>query len=163
RRRGVRVVLRDVEDAKCKVHAFWFFAAHGILGAAKPGAAFLVTAKVTVVPGKPPRTAHPELVPDAPEARSVRPRYPRLGPSGALLGRAIAHAAAELTAGETSIDPVPSSIATRERMPDAARLLRSVHVADGEPPGEDERRTFVERLAWAEAFAHAWERVLAEE
>jgi ATP-dependent DNA helicase RecG len=50
-----------------------------------------------------------------------------------------------------------------ERMPDAARVLRCVHAADGEPPAEDERRTFVERLAWAEAFARAWQRVLAEE
>ncbi|MBX3221422.1 MAG: DEAD/DEAH box helicase [Labilithrix sp.] len=165
RRRCVRVVLCDAVDSKCKLHAFWFFTAHGVLALAKPGTAVLATARVTAPPDKPPRAAHPELVVDVPEARTARPRYPRLGPSGALVRKAIAHAVREL-AGEAAgatLDPVPTAIAAREGMRDAAGLLRSVHATTGELPGDDERRALVERLAWAEAFTRAWERRLAEE
>ncbi|OJY24196.1 MAG: hypothetical protein BGO98_20170 [Myxococcales bacterium 68-20] len=171
RRRCVRVVLRDNTDAACKLHAFWFFSAHGVLALAKPGVAVLVTARVTAPPKKPPRTAHPDLVLDSPEVRTVRPRYPRLGPSGALVKKAIAHAVTELTrerpgrrGGEAAaLDPMPAAIATREGKGPASRLLRSVHAATGELPDDDDRRAFVERLAWAEAFTRAWERLLAEE
>src|SRR5690606_11817324 len=92
-RRSVRIVLEDGDgDARgraragrCTLHAFWFFLARGVLEVAKPGARVLVVGKVTVEPGKPARTAHPDLLADAPDARAVRARYPRLGPSGAAL------------------------------------------------------------------------------
>ncbi len=166
RRRCVRVVLRDNTDAACKLHAFWFFSAHGVLALAKPGVAVLVTGRVTAPPKKAPRAAHPDLVLDSPEVRTVRPRYPRLGPSGALVKKAIAHAVTELTreGGEAgALDPMPAAIATREGKGSASRLLRSVHAATGELPDDADRRAFVERLAWAEAFTRAWERLLAEE
>ena len=165
RRRAVRVVLRDVADESCKLHAFWFFTAHGVLALAKPGVPVLVTGRVTVEPKKPPRTAHPDLLPDSPEVRTVRPRYPRLGPSGALVKKAIAHAVGELTSegAHASIDPVPAEIAAREGMRDAAALVRKIHAADGELPDERDQRDFLERLAWAEAFTRSWERLLVEE
>ena len=160
----MRVVVRDVADETCNLHAFWFFSAHGVLALAKPGVPVLVTGRVTVEPKKPPRTAHPDLVLDAPDARTVRPRYPRLGPNGALMKKAIASAVRELTvAGAPSIDPVPAAIVAREAMRDAAMLVRKIHAADGELPDERDRRAFVERLAWAEAFTRAWERLLVEE
>ncbi len=164
RRRGVRVVLRDAEDATCKLHAFWFFAAHGVLALAKPGTDVLVTGRVVIPPpGKrkqPPRTAHPDLLLDGPDVRVVRPRYPRLGPSGVALRKAIAEG---VDAVADACDPVPPAIAAREGLGPAAPLLRHVHARDGELPGEDARRPFVERLAWAEAFARAWDRLAAEE
>ncbi|MDF2698345.1 MAG: ATP-dependent helicase RecG [Labilithrix sp.] len=165
-RRGVRVVLRDVVDEKCKLHAFWFFTARGVLAIAKPGVAMIVTGRVSAPPKKPPRTAHPDLMLDSAEARTVRPRYPRLGPSGALVKKAIAHAVREVTANgavAAAVDPVPAPIAAREHERDAALLLRTVHAADGDLPDEADRRAFVERLAWAEAFARAWERALVDE
>lgn len=163
RHRAVRVVLRDVQDEACKLHAFWFFSAHGVLALAKPGVGVLVTGKVTVEAKKPPRTAHPDLLVDSPEVRTVRPRYPRLGPSGALVKKAIAHAVRELSGAGAALDPVPATIASREGMREASTLLRSIHAAEGELPGERDRADFVERLAWAEAFTRSWERLLVEE
>ncbi len=165
RRRAVRVVLRDVSDESCKLHAFWFFTAHGVLALAKPGAALIVTGRVVVELKKPPRTAHPELLPDSSDARVVRPRYPRLGPSGALVKKAIAHAVRELPREGTAaaIDPVPPAIAAREGMRDPRTLVRTVHAADGDLPDERDQSAFLERLAWAEAFTRAWERLLVEE
>jgi len=165
RRRAVRVVLRDVADETCKLHAFWFFTARGVLALAKPGVPVLVTGRVTVEPKKPPRTAHPDVLADAPEVRTVRPRYPRLGPSGALVKKAIAHAVGELTSegGRASIDPVPPEIAKRERMREAAALVRKVHAAGGELPDPHDPRDLLERLAWVEAFTRSWERLLVEE
>jgi ATP-dependent DNA helicase RecG len=167
RRRCVRVVLRDPIDATCKVHAFWFFFARGVLAVAKPDVPLLVTGKVTVdakaKPKKPPRTAHPELTVDSVETRTVRPRYPRLGPSGALVKKAIHHGVSELTRGPMPVDPVPPRIAAREAMRGAQELLRRVHAIDGDLPDDEDRRRFVERLAWAEAFTRAWERLLAAE
>ncbi|MBX3231505.1 MAG: DEAD/DEAH box helicase [Labilithrix sp.] len=160
RRRGVRVVLRDGGDETCKLHAFWFFTAHGVLAVAKPGAKLIVVGKVVVEPPpskKPPRTAHPDLFPDAPETRVVRPRYPRLGPKGAILRKAIA------TAATVDADPLPAAIAAREGMPPAEEVLRRMHALGGDAPADADRRAFVERLAWAEAFTKAWERLDAEE
>ncbi|HEY8074995.1 MAG TPA: helicase-related protein [Labilithrix sp.] len=176
-RRCVRLVLRDEHDDKCTLHVFWFFLAHGILAAAKPGTRMLFVGRIAIEDGKPARAAHPDLVVDAPETRIVRARYPRLAasekkratPEGALR-RAIRHA---IAAGVTP-DPVPAAIALREAMTDVAQVLREVHavprmiaeetaepVVEGaaEPPSDGSRRAFVERLAWAEAFTRVWERI----
>jgi ATP-dependent DNA helicase RecG len=160
RRRSVRVVLRDAKDQTCKLHAFWFFMAHGILASAKPGEAVLVVGKVVVEKKTPPRSVHPDLVADRPETRRARPRYPRLGPSGAAVAKAIAHAVGEIA---SDLDFVPSSVAARERMPPAADLLRRIHALDGAVPSESDRRALAERLAWGEAFAAAWQRIVTEE
>lgn len=183
-RRAVRVVLTDasqgVDSQKrgrsgaCSLHAFWFFLAHGVLAVAKPGAEVLAIGRITVEPNKPARTAHPDLFADTPEARIVRPRYPRLGPSGAAVCNAITYAMQSLAVGaakktveptttDPRIDPVPGFVVARERMPDSAPLLSRVHATTGALPSDDDKRAFLERLAWAEAFTRAWERLLAEE
>lgn len=159
-RRGVRVVLQDVEDAACKLHAFWFFSAHGVLALAKPGAALLGIGKITVEPKKPPRTAHPDLFADGPEARIARPRYPRLGPKGALLRKAIAAGAPAL---DPAPDPIPAAMAAREGLPAVADVIGRMHALDGALPAPEEQARFVERLAWSEAFTRAWERIEVEE
>lgn len=159
-RRGVRVVLQDAEEIACKLHAFWFFSAHGVLALAKVGAPLLGIGKITVEPKKPPRTAHPDLFADGPEARVARPRYPRLGPKGALVRKAIAAGAPKLA---PSPDPVPAAIATREGLPPVAEVLRRMHALDGVLPTPEEQSSFVERLAWAEAFTTTWQRIDAEE
>ncbi len=154
-RRGVRVVLRDEADPKCTLHLFWFFLAQGILQLAKPDHAVLVVGRIRVEPGKPPRIAHPEVLLDAPEARRVRARYARIGPTEAAMRNAISHALAE---GVTA-DPVPPAIARREGLADVADVLRDIHGARGDVPAEPTQRAFVERLAWSEAFTRAWERL----
>jgi ATP-dependent DNA helicase RecG len=159
-RRGVRVVLQDASDAACKLHAFWFFSAHGVLAMAKPGAALLGIGKITVEPKKPPRTAHPDLFVDGPEARVARPRYPRLGPKGALLRKAIAVAAPAVSPAP---DPVPAAIAAREQLPPVNTVICNMHAIGGALPTPADQTAFVSRLAWAEAFTRAWERFEVEE
>jgi|GEM_PF-333399 len=164
-RRSVRVTLADPTEETCKLHAFWFFFAHGVLAVAKPESPVIVVGRFKAEPKKkggrtlpPARTAHPEIFTDGPEARVVRARYARLGPREAVLRKAIAHA----LANGVSPDPVPSAIAAREEMPDAAELLAEVHAQRGAPPTDEAKRRFVERLAWAEAFTRVWERLGAE-
>lgn len=158
-RRSVRVVLEDDHDPKCTLHAFWFFFAHGVLGVAKPGARVIVVGRIKAEPKKPPRTAHPELFADAPETRIVRARYPRLGPPEVTLRKAILHA---LSTG-VAPDPVPPAIAKREALADVTPALLEIHAATCLPASDAAKRTFVERLAWTEAFTRAWERVASEE
>jgi ATP-dependent DNA helicase RecG len=158
-RRTVRVVLQDEDDPKCTLHAFWFFLAHGVLAAAKPGARIIFVGRIKAEPKKPPRAAHPELFADAPETRIVRARYPRLGPPEVTMRKAILHALASGVAP----DPVPPAVATREAMPDVATVLLEVHAATCLPASDGAKRAFLERLAWAEAFTRAWERVVAEQ
>lgn len=158
-RRSVRVVLQDDDDPKCTLHAFWFFLAHGVLAAAKPGARVIFVGRIQAQPRKPARTAHPELFADAPETRIVRARYPRLGPPEVTMRKAILHALANGVAP----DPVPATLVAREAMPDVATILLEIHAATCLPASEAARRGFLERLAWTEAFTRAWERVGAEQ
>jgi ATP-dependent DNA helicase RecG len=153
-RRAVRVVFAD--EGKDTLHAWWFFAAHGILALARPGTACLVVGRVRKEPGKPARAAHPDLVRDEPDVRVVRPRYPRLGIGPAATRKAIREAALRL---EDAADPVPHEIALRERLPEARAILRAVHLG---APEERDLKAMVERLAWAEAFTRVWERLSAE-
>lgn len=155
RRRGVRVVVQDEADPKCTLHAFWFFLAHGLLALAKPDAKVLLVGRIRVEKGKPPRVAHPELFLDEPTARRVRARYAKLGPSEASLRNGIAHALGEGLVA----DPVPTSIAAREALPEAKDVLAAIHATKGEVPSSAPRLAFTERLAWAEAFTRAWERL----
>lgn len=158
-RRSVRVVLQDEHDDKCTMHAFWFFLAHGVLAAAKPGSRVIVVGRIKAEPRKTARTAHPELFADEAATRIVRARYPRLGPPEVTMRKAILHA---LGSG-VAPDPVPARLATREAMPDVATVLLEVHGATCLPPSDAARRGFLERLAWTEAFTRAWERVAAEQ
>jgi len=102
--------------------------------------------------------AHPDLVKDDAEARSIRPRYPRLGVPEGTLRRCIAGAVERL---DEPRDPVPGEIASREGMVDAGDLLRALH-APGDRASLDLRRAGVERLAFAEAFTRAFQRVAAD-
>ena len=158
-RRSVRIVVQDELDAKCTLHAFWFFMAHGVLAAAKPGARVILVGRINAEPRKTARTAHPELFADAPETRIVRARYARLGPPEVTMRKAILHALASGVAP----DPVPPEVVRREAMADVASVLLEVHAATCLPASEAARRGFLERLAWAEAFTRAWERIAAEE
>jgi len=158
-RKSVRVVLVDPAEPACKMHAFWFFFAHGVLAIAKPDTPVLVVGRLKAEGKKAARTAHPELFADLPETRIVRARYGRLGPPEATLRKALQHAIAQGVAP----DPVPSAIATREKLPAALEILRDVHAANGAPPSSAAKRGFVERLAWVEAFTRVWERIAAEE
>jgi ATP-dependent DNA helicase RecG len=157
-RRSVRVVLHDENDEKCTLHAFWFFLAHGVVAAAKPGSRVILVGRIKAEPKKTARTAHPELFGDAPETRIVRARYPRLGPPETTMRKAILHALASGIAP----DPVPAPIAARETMPDVTQVLLEVHAATCMPASEASARGFVERLAWTEAFTRAWERIDAD-
>lgn len=157
-RRSVRVVLQDEDDEKCTLHAFWFFLAHGVLAAAKPGARVVMAGRIKAEPKKPARAAHPEMFVDTPETRIVRARYPRLGPPEVTTRKAILHALASGIAP----DPVPAAVAAREEMPAAATVLREIHAATCLPASDATRRGFIERLAWTEAFTRAWERISAE-
>lgn len=164
RRRAVRVVLADEGDDKCTLHAYWFYTAHGVLALAKPGVKVLCVARPKIElktskaeRAKPPRCAHPDLLPDTEETRVVRPRYPRLGPSEATVRKAIAHA----VGADLALDPVPDAIARREHMPAAAPLVAAMH-GQGALPSPETQRSFVERLAWCEGFTRTWERLAVE-
>lgn len=162
-RRNVRVVL---EGEGCTVQAFWFFLAHSVMAIAKAGARALVIGKITTAledPKKPPRMAHPEIFADTTEARVVRPRYPKLGVGSAQVKKAIATALDESLIAEADqplLDPVPPAIVKREAMPPAWPLLRAVHRG---APSLADKRAFIERLAWTEAFTRTWERLAVEE
>jgi ATP-dependent DNA helicase RecG len=166
-RRSVRVVVgpnagSEREAAKEAVTLWWFFAAHGVLAVATPGSAVLVTGRIRVDPGKPPRIAHPDIARDEEASRVVRPRYPRLGVPPSTLRKAIGRA---LDGLEAIPDFVPAAVATRERLPPASSLLEALHGRDGSlaaVPSESTRRAAVERLAWAEAFTRVWQRLTLE-
>ncbi len=120
----------------------------------------IVTGRLRLEPGKPPRMAHPgHRARDAPEARVVRPRYPRLGVPEGTLRKAIARAISETRALP---DFVPPAIVARESLPAAERLLAALHGRAGaatDVPDDPTRRAAVERLAWVEAFTRVWTRV----
>jgi ATP-dependent DNA helicase RecG len=156
-RRTVRVML---EGDGCTVQAFWFFLAHGVMAIAKAGARVLVIGKITTEPKKPARLAHPEIFADTEQARVVRSRYPKLGVGAAVVKKAIATALESLGEEIIIIDPVPVAIVQRESMPPAWSIVRRVHL---EAPSTDDKRSFIERLAWAEAFTRTWERLEIEE
>ncbi len=168
-RRAVRIVLTEAPEsiaagapAGGSIVLWWFFAAHGVLGLARPGAGLIVSGRIRVDPGKPARVAHPDVAEDTPAARVVRPRYPRmtaLGVPEAALRKSIALAQSALPG---SPDPVPPAIVAREKLPPAALLLAALHGRDGvarEMPDEATRRAAIERLAWVETFTRVWERL----
>lgn len=161
-RRALRVVLAgEGNEGKESLTLWWFFAAHGVLAVATPGAQVIVTGKIVIEVGKPARMAHPDLARDAAAARKVTPRYPRLGIAEGKLRTAIGQA---LDALDALPDFVPSAIVSREKLPPVEAVLRGVHGTGGvlgEPPSDDVRRHARERLAWAEAFTRAWERLAA--
>jgi ATP-dependent DNA helicase RecG len=106
--------------------------------------------------------AHPDVARNTPEARVVRPRYPRLGVPEATLRKAIARA---LDATEPPPDFVPPGVAERERMPAASTVLRAIHGTSGAlsaPPDDAAKRAAFERLAWGEAFTRIWQRMALE-
>jgi ATP-dependent DNA helicase RecG len=171
-RRFVQVILRD--EGKATLTASWFFAAHGVLAVAKPGSPCLVTGRIRIDDRGRARMAHPDLVREdgtsAGQAggvvnpgttRRVRPRYPRLGVPEGTLRKSVA------TALERALrepwDPVPLRIAERESMPPARELLLAVHAYDGSSvPSDALRRAALERLAFAEAFTRALQRIEAD-
>ncbi len=157
-RRAVRVVLADAPGAKPTLHAWWFFAAHGVLASAKVGAACMLSGRVKVEASKPARVVHGDLVADVPGARVVRPRYPRLGVADATLRAAIATVIARM---EALPDPVPLAIVRREALPPIDAALRAIHATSGAPPSDHDRRAVAERLAWVEAFARVRDRLRA--
>ncbi|WP_394839167.1 DEAD/DEAH box helicase [Pendulispora rubella] len=168
-RRGVRVVVEDPEEEKNEsgggrgkkksLTAWWFFMAHAVVTAAKVGEFCLLTGRVN--PEK--RVmAHPDFAMDIPGARTVRARYPRLGISEAAVRKAIAAA----LGGDAVPDPVPPTIAAREKMPPLGPAMRAVHGQGGaleEPASAEVLACLGERLAWTEALAHVWARFGAEE
>ncbi len=165
-RRSVRVVVADETDPAATIHAWWFFAAHGVLSLATVGTPCLLVGRVRKDPGKPARTAHPDLLRDEPAARGVRPRYARIGVPEAILRKTIREGLDRLT---EIPDPVPPEIARREGMAPAGQALAAAHAhahahvtTDG-PPDTAAIRAAFDRLAWAEAFTRVWARVrLAE-
>lgn len=157
-RRAVRVVLAG--EGSAALDAWWFYAAHGILSVAKPGAACIVVGRVRAREGKRPSVAHPDLVADEPSARCIRPRYPALGIAPGIARKAIADALAHTT---PLPDPVPEDVARREGMAGATPLLQAVHGAAADSPPDAARRALAERLAWVEAFTRVWQRMLSEE
>jgi ATP-dependent DNA helicase RecG len=161
RRRAVRLMVADA-TGKASLEAWWFYAAHGVLALARPGAACLLVGRVRVREGKRPCMTHPELVRDEESARGIRPRYPALGVAPGILRRALRDAVARTSALP---DPVPSDVAARESMPDAGPLLRTVHGAspDAASGPEQARGALAHRLAWVEAFTRVWQRMLEEQ
>ncbi len=156
-RRAVRVIVTD-EGGKSPLDAWWFYAAHGVLAAAKGGATALLIGRVQAQAGKRPRMAHPDLLRDEP-GHGIRARYPGVGIPAGTLRRAVTDAIARTT---PLPDPVPAAIVAREAMPEAEPLLRAVHGATFEIPPAEARLALAERLAWVEAFARVWQRQLAE-
>jgi ATP-dependent DNA helicase RecG len=157
-RRSVRVIATDGPGGAF-LDAWWFYAAHGVLEVARPGAACLLVGRVTRREGKRPMMAHPDVLRDDPAARGVRPRYPSLGVPAGTLRRAVGDAVART---EPLPDPVPASIAQREEMPSAGELLRQVHGTQPDRHPAEARRGLVERLAWVEGFTRVWQRLLAD-
>ena len=157
-RKAVRVVVDDVEGG-ASIDAWWFYAAHGILAAARPGTACLLVGRVRARTGNRSSVAHPDFLPDDESVRGLRPRYTPLGVAPAALRRAIRDAVGRTV---PLPDPVPLDVATRESMPAVDPLLRAVHGASIDEPPERARRALADRLAWVEAFTQVWQRISAE-
>lgn len=156
--RGRRTLRVIVAGERAKIHAWWFFLAHGVYKAAEPGTPVLLIGQLRIDPKKPPRMAHPDFL--AGSAPAVRVRYPRYGVPGATLRKAIGAALSEL--GDSLPDPVPHEIAVREGMPASGPLLRAVHAAAGEPPTSATVERVRERIAWAEVFTRTFDRLRME-
>jgi ATP-dependent DNA helicase RecG len=174
--RGRRFVSVVLHGKSSSLTASWFFAAHGILAVAKPGQECLLVGRIRFDDRGRARMAHPDLLRDEPDARRIRPRYPRLGVPEAIFRKCVAAALERM--GEPK-DPVPASIVAREGMPPAGELLRRVHalgfeqggreIGRGETPQTPGLPTSLfnpirafERLAFAEAFTRAFQRIHAE-
>jgi ATP-dependent DNA helicase RecG len=157
-RRAVRVVLSD-ESGAASLDAWWFYAAHGVLALARPGARCLLLGRLVRREGKRATMAHPDLLRDEEKSRGVRARYPTLGVAPGIVRRAIQDAVARTA---PLPDPVPLGIATREGMPAAEPLLRTVHGSQPAAAPDAARERLAERLAWVEAFTRVWQRILAE-
>lgn len=161
-RRAVRIVIADDDDPKITIHAWWFFAAHGVLAMAKPGGRCILSGRMKRDAPKPARMAHPDIALDDESGRVVRARYPRLGVGEAALRKAIG---AAITRLPELPDPVPARIVAREELPAADTLLRAAHGDAGvlrAPPTDHAKRAMVERLAWSEAFTRVWDRLVVE-
>jgi ATP-dependent DNA helicase RecG len=157
-RRWVRLVAADAAKGP-SLDAWWFYAAHGVLEVARPGAQCLLVGRVTRRDGKRAMMAHPDVLRDEPSARGVRPRYPGLGVPAGTLRKAIGDAVARVS---PLPDPVPRAVSAREGMVDIEDLLREVHGTQPEAHPAGARRHLVERLAWVEGFTRVWQRLLGE-
>jgi ATP-dependent DNA helicase RecG len=157
-RRSVRVIGIDGPGG-ATIDAWWFYAAHGVLEVARPGATCLLVGRITQREGKRPVMAHPDVLRDHVSARGVRPRYPALGVAGATLRRAIGDAVARAL---PLPDPVPAAVVAREGMPPAEPLLQLVHGTQPEDHPAEARRKLAERLAWVEGFTRVWQRLMAD-
>jgi ATP-dependent DNA helicase RecG len=158
-RRMVRVIVTDPDNKAASLDAWWFYAAHGVLAAARGGDTCLLLGRIALQEGKRPRMVHPDLLRDD-SSVAIRARYPGTGVPAGTLRRAVADALARTT---PLPDPVPAAVAEREGMPDAEGLLRTVHGATSALPPEAARRALAERMGWVEAFARVWQRKLADE
>jgi ATP-dependent DNA helicase RecG len=171
-RRAVRVVVADARaeapaalpergpnGEEASLDAWWFFAAHGVLAAARSGTPCVLVGRLRVREGKRPSMAHPDIVRADEIARGLRPRYGPLGVAPGTVRRAIRDAVARTS---PLPDPVPADVVTRESMPDAQPLLQAVHGARLDVAPEHARRALADRLAWVEAFTRVWQRLLTE-
>ena len=157
-RPSVRVVLGS-EGSKATLSAWWFFAAHGILAAAKPGARVILSGRLSPTrKGDAVAMSHPDLLVDDGSDLGVRPRYPRLGLPPARLAKAVS---ASLDALPQIPDPVPPFVREREGMPPIRELLDRIHRPEA-PPERDDVLALRTRLAFSEAFTRAWERAEGE-
>ncbi len=158
-RRAVRVSLADEAGGKGALTAWWFFAAHGILSVAKPGARLVVIGRLAPARrGAGAVMAHPELLRDA-DTSKPRPRYPKLPGLGAERLRSFVTAALERVGAVP--DPVPPDVVERERLVAAGDSFRGVHQPE-QLDDAAELRALTERLAWAESFAASWNRARLE-
>ncbi len=162
--RGRRAIRLVVKSGGTKLHAWWFFMAHGALAIGKVGAQLLLSGKITLDEKKPPRIIHPEIALDLPENRIVAPIGPRLGAPPMIIRKAIAHA---LKSGVTVPDPIPEKISLRENLPSLQAVLHETQLARDQNdlptlPSIETRRAVLERLAWVEAFTRARDRMRGE-
>lgn len=156
-RRTLRLVLKGETS---KVHAWWFFLAHGVQKAAKPGTPVMLIGRIRAEgegSKKPPRMTHPDFL--SGEVPAVRVRYPRFGVPSKTLRKAIEAGVATL---DSIPDLVPHEIAVREGMPEAAPLLRAVHAPSADPPSTATLARVRERIAWAEVFTRTFDRLRLE-
>lgn len=155
-RRSTRVEIEDADSSGARLVCFWFFAAKGIVDAAKPGTDVVVVGRLSVpARGGGAMMAHPDLIPSS-SSDVVRARYPYVG-VGPGTHRALVERALEVAFG---LDPVPEGVARGESF-DASFPLADLH----RPPAGPDRAALHrahERLAWAEAFSHAWIRAGSE-
>lgn len=153
-RPAVRVVVASTRS-RATLSAWWFFAAHGILALAKPGAQVILAGRLAPTRrGDAVAMSHPDLLLDDGSAFGVRPRYPRLGIPPARLAKAIV---ATLDALPQIPDPVPPFVREREGMPPLRDLLERIH-RPRVPPEAADLSALRTRLAFSEAFTRAWER-----